>query len=385
MSRVVYLMGAGASRGHRKTDNPQYKLDKDEGNIIEGLPLVNEISERLDFHIRSFERYAVPNSLKNTIFPIGETGGSGYDQVKDLLVKDLKWLKEESARHATIDTFAKKLYLRGDKDTFYKVELILTIFFVLEQLINKPDGRYDTFLASVLTKDLEIPDDISILTWNYDSQFEIAYKEYLPNDFNYIHNKLRVYDVKTDKPIDEICEKPKGVIKTEDKESCHNMKALGQHKIVKLNGTANFKQMLPLTDYYGVEGDIYLKEILNRYILYSHGRENYGYTRLSFAWDNNGYANNFFDKKIESMVGDAETLIVIGYTFPFFNRETDRRIFEMMPNLSQIYIQDPFADRIIKNIIPVMSDYQKDVMKLRINDGIEPITNVDQFFLPPEL
>ena len=219
----------------------------------------------------------------------------------------------------------------------------------------------------------------------YDSQFEIAYKEYLPNDFNYIHNKLRVYDVKTDKPIDEICEKPKGVIKTEDKESCHNMKALGQHKIVKLNGTANFKQMLPLTDYYGVEGDIYLKEILNRYILYSHGRENYGYTRLSFAWDNNGYANNFFDKKIESMVGDAETLIVIGYTFPFFNRETDRRIFEMMPNLSQIYIQDPFADRIIKNIIPVMSDYQKDVMKLRINDGIEPITNVDQFFLPPEL
>lgn len=386
MSRIVYLMGAGASRGRRKTDVPQYKLEKDEGDIIEGLPLVNEISERLDFHIMSFERhYKVPDSLKNAIFPIGETGGIGYDQVTDLLVKDLKWLKEESARHATIDTFAKKLYLKGDMATFYKVELLLTIFFVLEQLINKPDGRYDTFLASVLTKELEIPDDISILTWNYDSQFEIAYKEYLSNDFNYIHNKLRIYDVKTDKPIGEVNEKPKGVIKADDKEKFHNMKAFEPHKIVKLNGTANFKEMLPITDYYGAESEVYLREILNRYVLYNNGREDYGYTRLSFAWDNNGYVNSFFDDKIESMVGDAETLVVIGYTFPFFNRETDRRVFAKMNNLSQIYIQDPHADRIIKNIIPVMSDYQKDVYQLRLNDGIEPITNVDQFYLPPEL
>jgi len=373
-------MGAGASRGRRKTDNPQYKLEKDEGNILEGLPLVNEIPERLDFHIRSFEGYSAPDSLKNTIFPIGSTGGSGYEQVKDLLVKDLKWLKEESARHATIDTFAKKLYLRGDLKTFYKVEFLLTIFFIIEQLINNVDGRYDTFLASVLTKDLEITDDISILTWNYDSQFEISYKEYIRNDYNNIHDKLRVFDIKTDKSFGAISEN-----RNDDNASYHHMKALGSHKIVKLNGTANFKEILPLTDYYGVESHIYLREILNKYVLFSSDIEDPDYTRLSFAWDNNGYVDNFFDDKIESMVGDAETLVVIGYTFPFFNRETDRRIFEKMPNLSQIYIQDPYADRIIKNIIPVMSDYQKDVMKLSINDGIEPITNVDQFFLPPEL
>jgi len=30
MSRIVYLMGAGASRGRRKTDNAQYKMEKDE-------------------------------------------------------------------------------------------------------------------------------------------------------------------------------------------------------------------------------------------------------------------------------------------------------------------------------------------------------------------
>lgn len=383
MSRIVYLMGAGASRGRRITDNAQYKMEKDESNIIEGLPLVNEIPQRLEYHIQSFAKYAVPATLKNTIFPLGNVGGTGYEQAKDMLVKDLTWLKDESSRHATIDTFAKKLYLRGDKESFYKVELLLTIFFVLEQLINKPDSRYDTFLASILTKELELPDDISILTWNYDSQFEMAYREYTDNDFTYIHNKLFVYDVKTDKPEGDLTDPPRGIVKPTDSVAWHNQKAFSQHKILKLNGTANFKEMLPLTNHISADEEV-LKQLINKYILYRHG-EGYGYTRLSFAWDNNGYVNSFLDQKIERMVGEAETLVVIGYTFPFFNRETDRRVFEQMPNLSQIYIQDPNADNIIKNIIPVMSDHQKETNKLRIGNGIETITNVDQFFLPPEL
>ncbi|MBR1526805.1 MAG: hypothetical protein IJ640_09140, partial [Prevotella sp.] len=49
----------------RKTDNAQYKMEKDESNIIEGLPLVNEIPQRLEYHIQSFAKYAVPA----TVFP----------------------------------------------------------------------------------------------------------------------------------------------------------------------------------------------------------------------------------------------------------------------------------------------------------------------------
>lgn len=385
MSRILYLMGAGASRGLRNTDDSKYKLEEGESNIIEGLPLVNEISNRLDYIIKSFTRYKVPENLKNTIFPLGEIAGVDYNQVVNMLVNDLTWLKNESARHATIDTFAKKLYLKGDMDNFYKVELLLTIFFVLEQLINKPDSRYDTFLASVLTKELELPDDIGIITWNYDCQFEIAYREYTDNDFNYIHNKLFVYDVKSDNPIGDAQRKPKGVIKADDIKKYNNMNVFANHKIIKLNGTANFKDMLPITDYYEAESEIYLKELLNKYVLYDKVKGGYGYTRLSFAWDSDKYVDDFFDKKIEKMVGDTETLVVIGYTFPFFNRETDRRIFELMSNLSQIYIQDPNADNTMKNILPVLSDTQKNVMKLRPGDGIEAITNKAQFYLPPEL
>ena len=43
----------------------------------------------------------------------------------------------------------------------------------------RPDGRYDTFLANVLEEgSLMLPKGISIVSWNYDSQIENAYKAY---------------------------------------------------------------------------------------------------------------------------------------------------------------------------------------------------------------
>ena len=38
----------------------------------------------------------------------------------------------------------------------------------------------------------------------------------------------------------------------------------------------------------------------------------------------------------------AEILVVIGYSFPFFNREIDKIIFSEMPTIKKIYFQDPF-------------------------------------------
>lgn len=334
MSKIVYLLGAGASRGIRRTDDVNYKHSSNESNIIEGLPLVNEIPERLNYWVNYLNNYE-PNTdnLRNIIFPQGATGGTGYEKAIELLTKDLTWLKEESSRHATIDTFAKKLYLTNKKDSFYKVELLLTIFFLLEQFHNKPDGRYDTFLASILTKELEIPEDISILTWNYDCQFEMAYREYVTTDvdYNYIYNKLSVYDAKTDRPTSDIFHTPSRFIHPDDQATLHNVNATNPHKIIKLNGTANFTDTFAITDFLKVdEEDVKLQRLLNKYIQYNHSNKQDDYTRLSFAWDNQWYINSLIENQLEKIIGDAEILVVIGYTFPFFNRETDRRIFEIM-------------------------------------------------------
>ena len=75
---------------------------------------------------------------------------------------------------------------------------------------------------------------------------------------------------------------------------------------------------------------------------------------------------------------DAVSLVVIGYTFPFFNRNIDRTLFDAMKNLKTIYIQDPNAENLIQNIRPVLSDRHSQTK-------IIPLTNVDQFYLPAEL
>jgi hypothetical protein len=70
-------------------------------------------------------------------------------------------------------------------------------------------------------------------------------------------------------------------------------------------------------------------------------------------------------------------LVVIGYSFPFFNRLVDRRILNM-PDLKKIYFQAPISG--IENIIQSF----KSIRKLPI-EGYEKITETEQFFLPPEL
>ena len=82
---------------------------------------------------------------------------------------------------------------------------------------------------------------------------------------------------------------------------------------------------------------------------------------------------------ISTQVGDAETVVVIGYSFPFFNRKVDRFLFESMPNLKNIYIQDPHADRIEQTLPSVIPSHIYPITK------VEKITTTDQFYLPPEL
>lgn len=104
MSNVVYLLGAGASYGKRheitlrgiggrspKSSSGRYAID-------EGLPVVNEINIEISYLIEDLKQ-----SDENY-----ESNGSKVGQ----LIKDLIWLRDESSRHMTIDTFAKNYFCK---------------------------------------------------------------------------------------------------------------------------------------------------------------------------------------------------------------------------------------------------------------------------------
>ena len=88
---------------------------------------------------------------------------------------------------------------------------------------------------------------------------------------------------------------------------------------------------------------------------------------------------NDIKEQIKPFVNDAEVIIIIGYTYPFFNREIDRWIVQEMPNLKKIYIQDPHAENIQTNLLSVIQEKEKLIENSKL------ITTTDSFFIPPEL
>ncbi len=355
MSKVVYLMGAGASFGKREKDSNGKNIP---GKILEGLPIVNEIPERLEYVKSLFAKQNVQE----------------YKEAQQVLIKDFEWLIENTRRHATIDTFAKKLFLTNQKDEYIKVKRLLSLFFKTEQLINRPDGRYDTFLASVLQKNdkgkLRISDDITILTWNYDSQFEIAYKEYLSTG-----DYQETIDFPEQLGID---------INTNLRQLRFSSDHSQSPQIFKINGSASFISDYSMGRYYsyndGILKEKWASELLKTYISPFHPDGTPMACMLNFAWENTKAPE--YIKRLDDIVYNLESLVIIGYTFPFFNREIDTLLFEFIRrNVQTVYIQDPNANNIKESVLNIFRrtgihfNEKKIVLK---ND-------VEQFFLPPEL
>lgn len=345
MSRIVYLFGAGASYGKRD--------DKDRDEIIEGLPIVSEFPKQID---RLIEKIQSEDTESKSQFKT-----DSQDLTK--LINELRWLKETSESHQTVDTFAKKLRVTegGNGPNYNRLKRALSVFLTLEQLFNKLDSRYDAFFANILgNSPHSFPKDVTILSWNYDCQFELAYNAFCNQNSIYglwVHLNI---SAKTTK---------------DDHDTNNNF------SIVKLNGTAlMFENRLfnsRLFDaFFDRQGMSEISYILNTYINSSKI-----HNALSFAWE--GVDPDFY-KNIQNKVTDAEILVIIGYSFPYFNREVDRRIIRNMPNLQKVYIQDPSCEDVKESFEATLSVEQLEKVE---NGQIKIVLkkSTQQFLIPNEM
>lgn len=318
MSEIVYLFGAGASAN--------------------ALPVVNQMPDRIRKMIKELPDLDAKDKLGLPCDP----------QNLQVLSDELKWLEEVIGGSATMDTLAKKWWIQGENANYERLRAAIATYFVLEQAYGTPDPRYDTFWASMINgRSRELPKNVSILSWNYDSQFEITYQGY--------SRYSGMADIHAELGIDT---NRRG---TDEK-----------FNIMKLNGTALFSMDNSPVNPFGSRTQMSIANYI--YTLYIEGRDSQNiHNPLSFAWTL-GKADNLFPH-IQSRIKDADILIVVGYSFPFFNREIDRKIIESMPNLKKIYFQDKHPDN-IKNAFRAISSKSFD---------IETTNYTDQFFLPPEL
>ena len=343
MSKTVYYLGAGASFGKRDESK----------NILEGLPIVSELSREFDAFHQFISKIVIPENEYIDYWHLYKRRSSDVINERDRMLEDIDELKVMIKEHATIDTYARKLYLTGKSKQFTKLKDVLCAFFFWEQFQNKLDNRYDTFLANVLeARTLSLPNDISIISWNYDSQIESAYWAY---------NQDRLL------PVFEKNTKGEWPALTEE------------GRIIKINGSAVFSDTMiipALRDSTTTPIDLQLIEAYSNTHMDTSA---YGFqfrTHLSFAWELSDNSQRMMET-IAATVNDTKQVVVVGYSFPFFNREIDREIFRSMKSLKKVYIQDPNPQAVRQSLEAALPN------ELQVE--IVEISECSQFYLPKEL
>jgi hypothetical protein len=354
-NNITYILGAGAS--------------------CKALPLVSDMKPRMQILLDILNPKNTLNRGFKTL--IGESCNT------QLLFDKYNAIIKEANKHYTPDTYAKKLWLTGKTNELIIFKEFLNLYFIFEQdnslspfgailekiewlgkssqdkaaiikklelkktlieemwdKITTPiDYRYDVFFATLLQGDpdnLTLPPNLNVISWNYDNQFELAYKEY--TKYNKMHEIQNVLGINT---------------------SYNNNRS----NICKING---------FCDNWDEEKDIEISFIVAIEKLIKN--ESFGDT-IGFGWEE----ESINELAITEILENTDILIIIGYSFPNFNRDIDDILISSFTYYSErkIVIQVPGEKEFIKiksRIMGINGDLHENCF-IHIDDK-------DQFYIP---
>lgn len=344
--KITYILGAGASYN-------AFPLVKDIYNP-DGLLIKNGLSSELDRLGYFFKDRGHNNHLTKALIDVGS----------------------ESKKFGNVDSFAKYLYHKGDNRKLNSLKLALTFFFLHEQVSaerQKTDNRYLNFVTSIIDENDRFPNNVKIISWNYDHLLEETCERYNSSPESLTQNASGDF-VQTE-PFASYYP-PLGRV--------DNSK---EYSIVHLNGICGF--YLRNGIYHSVFNDLkeeyYLSETLMNLFLEQHSGNSH---LMTFAWEKRSEVNRSLSTSYslaERLIEDTTILIVIGYSFPFYNREIDNRIFKKLEDgkLRKIYFQDPQNDGgFLRNRY---NPQYVDAYGSSEDTDIIHIPDTDQFYIPVEL
>jgi len=362
---ITYLLGAGAS--------------------YNALPVLNQMEESMIY-------------LKSKL-----ESGDFRSEYKYNVIEDINWILKESSDFFTVDTLAKTFFVQNRFSELERLKRGLSAFFILEQFRNKSDDfpsrdskvikntsidlRYINFLASITLETnrihelIQLPENLNIITWNYDIQLELAFARFLKRE----NDAMSLEEIFTRNVPSHPC-----LYAYRDKDEENNPSP----KIIHLNGAAGLysnKNKKHVLNFVGTlnnaeSGDPTLvTQCLESQISKLYKDDTSFEQGVTYAWEKTVHAQQAVGLARDIMY-KTDILVVIGYSFPFFNREVDRDLFGFFvdkPRGSEpiIYFQDP-------NEEAYKSLYDKfDLSGLASKERIKviPITSVNQFHLPFEL
>ncbi len=341
--KITYFLGAGASYNALPIWNEQ-------GNSM--VQVSNHISDKLN----------TESLLKNI-----RTKPLFKNEILTTFAKKLSKYGQLAVEYGSIDIYARRLHLLNDLEQLNDLKYCLSVYFDLwekflspgeklnrENYFNQIDKRYLSLLSVILEKNGRKPrlnNLVSFITWNYDLQVEMAYNSFLPtrnNSLEEINSGISFmnYD-ENETNLDVIhLNGFRGIFKNENK----------KYPIVEEKFNDSFEE--------------YLIGLLDNYSQFKRSSPDY-LDCIKYAWESDS-------KSIENarkIMSETDILIIIGYSFPSFNRKIDSELIKEFEKTSyhKIIYQDPFANEDIVNSI---FSNPNDVQLEKVNSK--------QFYIPHE-
>ena len=371
-TQITYLFGAGASANAIPTvDSLSYRIQ----DLIKFLTIL----------LDKFKKASYDTNTKNK--------ESINTDVLKFIIDDLNWVYKEAEHHQTVDTLAKKYYVQGKSFLLARLKRALISYFYFEQNVkfrtfeeNKYDfpifldKRYDNLIASIAEKTangIRLRNHIKCITWNYDLQLDFAIKNYFDSDDYYLNKLKNDHNIH---PNHNSYELEVGALFD-----------LNAFATIKLNGNAfidtdfsnNSNESYTINDFRFRSNDATQEEVIKEYInafaqMFPEGKiKNQEYFRhFNFAWESEikytGHKNVL--KEATNIISNTKVLIIVGYSFPFFNADIDKQVLKNL-NPEQIIIQDTNPVEIKNRLLSLLKN-------IGINIGDENITllNPDKYF-----
>jgi hypothetical protein len=184
--------------------------------------------------------------------------------------------------------------------------------------------RGQNILEQSTQTNFHLKKNIRFVTWNYDLQVEYAFKEFHHNNLSweYISQDLSFrIDEKTNKPL-EVCHLNgyHGFYQTDSKE----------HHVLDRTESNQIGDIL--------EGLSFVSTSQRR------GQLNLT-NHINYAWETNPIADKTREEA-KRIFSETDILIIIGYSFPNFNKDIDNQLFKQLNGRkTTIYYQDPNASK----------------------------------------
>lgn len=281
------------------------------------------------------------------------------------------WLAEESHNHNTVDTLAKKLFLNNEYEKLKELKITLSLFFIIKQFLDdkinprhvtnkKPNihYRYISLVSAFLEKQAEnivLPGNIKFITWNYDIQLELALGYFLSKQiscFEDIQGRFKSYPSSNEEIAPSIVHLNgiAGLYSQGETLNCI------YNQIHHSNLSGLLENILPFYEMINEQTDSQYDPVHS----------------FTYSWENNDVARKAIINA-RNIMKNTQYLVIIGYSFPVFNRTIDRTMFGSLERLQKIYYQDPNAN----------AQSLSTTFNIPVNI-VHEIDNVDQFFLPFE-